>query len=70
VAFPGKVPLAPPAAAVTVKVTVTPGRVFPPLSFTVACKVAKAVSTAALCVAPLVAVIVAGAVPVPVSEIV
>ena len=62
-----KVPLAPFPAAVTVKVTVTPGKALPLLSLTVACKVANAVLTGTLCVPPPVTAMVAGAVPVPLS---
>ena len=64
---PVNVPLEPVPAAVTLNVTDTPLKPLPPVSFTVACKVAKALLTTTLCVAPLVAVIVAGAVPVPLS---
>ena len=63
-----KVPLAPLPAAVTVKVTLTPGRTFELASFTVACKAAKVLLTTTLCVAPLVAEMVEGAVPVPLNE--
>ena len=64
---PVNVPLAPPDAAVIVKVTLTPGNTIELLSFTVACKAVNAVLTVAVCVAPLVAKIVAGAVPVPLN---
>jgi hypothetical protein len=52
------VPLAPLDGAV--KVTLAPLTRLPPLSLTVTCKAAKAVFMTTLCVAPLVAVIVAG----------
>jgi len=68
VRFPVNVPLAPLAAAVTVKVTETPGRRLPLLSFTMATKVENAVLTVALCGVPLVVAMVDGAVPVPLSE--
>lgn len=65
---PVKVPLAPPTAAVIVKVTDTPLTPLPPLSATVTCKVANAVFMATLCVAPPVAVMVAAAPALLVSE--
>ena len=65
--FPLNVPLAPLVGAVNV--TVTPGTGFPPLSFTVACNgEAKAVVMVAFWGVPPVAVIVAGAPTVFVSE--
>jgi hypothetical protein len=51
---PAKVPLAPVAGAVNVTAALLIG--FPPLSFTVACNVAKFVLITTLCVAPPVAV--------------
>jgi len=63
---PAKVPLAPLAGAV--KVTVTPGTPFPPLSFTVAVKAAKAVLIAALCELPEVTTMAAAAPAVFVNE--
>ena len=60
VAPPANTPLAPPVAAVTVKVTVAPVTRFPPLSFTVTCMGANAVLMLALSEAALAAVIAAG----------
>ena len=66
VALPGKVPLAPFPAAVTVKVTVTPGTTAPRLSFTVALRaVANAVFTAVLWGVPAVVTMLLTAIPVP-----